>query len=398
VKLLEKWVNKAGAEALTLEEIQEDLSLEYEHFQRARQSIRDKEESGGETALYAGGQFKGKCQGYGKHGHKVANYLDKNEKDGSRKTNGNKMGEFKGKCFKCHEFGHKASNCPNKGKNNEGGGHQDTAEVALAIMDVGKISQIFGNNKLESNRTGRDFGEERAKFGKISAFGNNSIPDDFFDNWSLFKSQDDDDTSQEVMANNGHPEKEGEYCMMCHESSMSQDHAWCLEGKGTVKVSKDEAHEDEDMGDDKEPVETCCKTPKEKERLEEIIIGCECLKYVKSYPKADWAMVSDDDVDTKVALMATETKRKDPMRDLQQQAGKEEEEEELVDLNESLWASALNVTARVHWDSFIQDAKKWFSFMMDHAVLLVVAKEMRKMRRVVIHSNGNLKKVVRRTN
>jgi translation initiation factor 2 alpha subunit (eIF-2alpha) len=35
VKLLEKRVN-SGAEALTLEEIQEDLSLEYEHFQRTR--------------------------------------------------------------------------------------------------------------------------------------------------------------------------------------------------------------------------------------------------------------------------------------------------------------------------------------------------------------------------
>jgi hypothetical protein len=84
VKLLEKRVDKAGAEALTLEEIQEDLSLEYEHFQRARQSNIDKEESGGETALYAGGQFKGKCQGCGKYGHKVANCPDKKEKDGSR--------------------------------------------------------------------------------------------------------------------------------------------------------------------------------------------------------------------------------------------------------------------------------------------------------------------------
>jgi hypothetical protein len=36
VKLLETRVNKAGDEALTLEEIQENLLLEYEHFQRAR--------------------------------------------------------------------------------------------------------------------------------------------------------------------------------------------------------------------------------------------------------------------------------------------------------------------------------------------------------------------------
>jgi hypothetical protein len=36
VKLLEKRVDKAGAEALMLEEIWEDLLLKYEHFQRAR--------------------------------------------------------------------------------------------------------------------------------------------------------------------------------------------------------------------------------------------------------------------------------------------------------------------------------------------------------------------------
>jgi hypothetical protein len=61
VKLLEKRVDKGGVEALTLEETWEDLLLEYECFQRARQSNKDKEESGGEMALYARGQFKGKC-------------------------------------------------------------------------------------------------------------------------------------------------------------------------------------------------------------------------------------------------------------------------------------------------------------------------------------------------
>jgi hypothetical protein len=82
-----------------LEEIREDLLLKYERFQRARQSNRDKEETRGETALYARAQFKGKCQGSGKYGHKVANCPDKKEKDGSGKTNGNKTVEFKGKCF-----------------------------------------------------------------------------------------------------------------------------------------------------------------------------------------------------------------------------------------------------------------------------------------------------------
>jgi hypothetical protein len=36
VRLLDKRVNKTGAEALTLEEIQEDLLLEYECFKRTR--------------------------------------------------------------------------------------------------------------------------------------------------------------------------------------------------------------------------------------------------------------------------------------------------------------------------------------------------------------------------
>ncbi len=270
VKLLEKRVDKAGAEALTLEEIREDLSLEYKHFQRARQSNRDKEESRGEMALYAGGQFKGKHRGCRKYGHKVANCPDKKEKDGSRKTNGNKTGEFKGKCFKCHEFGHKASNCPNKGKNNEGGGHEDTAEVALAMMDVGNNCHIFGNNsRSESNGTGRDFGKNRANFSKISTFGDNVIPDDFFDDWSLFESEDDDDTSQEAMANDDPPVKGGKQrCMMCFESSESLDHAWCLEGKGAVEVLDMKADEDKEMGnDDEKPIRMRCLIPKKGDTL-----------------------------------------------------------------------------------------------------------------------------------
>jgi hypothetical protein len=92
---LEKNVDKTGAEALMLEEIQEDLLLEnYQHFQRTRQSNRDKEESSGKTALYTRAQFKGaaqKCRGCRKYGVKVANCPDKKEKDGSRITSGNKQ-------------------------------------------------------------------------------------------------------------------------------------------------------------------------------------------------------------------------------------------------------------------------------------------------------------------
>jgi hypothetical protein len=275
----------------------------------------------------------------------VVNCPDKKEKDSSGKTNGNKMGEFKGECFKCHEFGHKPSNCHNKGKNNEGSGHEDTMEVALVIIDVGKNGQIFGNNESESNGTGRDFGKEGANFGEISTFGNNAIPDDFFDDWSFFESEDDDETSQEVMADNEHPVKEGEYCKICYKSSKSLGHTWCLEGKkGTVKVLDDEADEDEDMGDDKEPIEMRWKTPKEKEedalikikmkeRLEDIIVNCKCLKLMKSNPEADWAMISNDAVGTEVALMVMKTTEGSDEGFVT--AG--EEEEESVDLSESLW-------------------------------------------------------------
>jgi hypothetical protein len=55
--MLEKRVEKAGAEALTLEEICKDLLLKHKRFQRARLSNRDKEESRGEMALYARGQL-----------------------------------------------------------------------------------------------------------------------------------------------------------------------------------------------------------------------------------------------------------------------------------------------------------------------------------------------------
>ena len=82
VKLLEKRIDKQGADALTLEEIREDLSLEFEHLQRTRRT-KDNNESGGETALYAGGQFKGKCRGCGKYGHKVANCPDKKDSSGT---------------------------------------------------------------------------------------------------------------------------------------------------------------------------------------------------------------------------------------------------------------------------------------------------------------------------
>jgi hypothetical protein len=45
-----------------------------------------------------------------------------------------------------------------------------------------------------------------------------------------------------------------------------------------VEVSEDEANEDEDMGEDKEPVEMHCKTQKEKERLKRNNCGLQMLE------------------------------------------------------------------------------------------------------------------------
>ncbi len=46
-------------------------------------------------------------------------------------------------------------------------------------------------------------------------------------------------------------------CVLKVAKSLS--HAWCLEGKGTVKVSDAKDDEDEEMGDDdEEPMKMCC--------------------------------------------------------------------------------------------------------------------------------------------
>ena len=76
---------------------------------------------------------------------------------------------------------------------------------------------------------------------------------------------------------------------------------------------------------------------KMKERLEEMIVSCKCLKLMKSDPEADWAMISNDDVDTEVALMVMETKEESDEGFVTAGEEEKEEEEESVDLSESLW-------------------------------------------------------------
>jgi hypothetical protein len=99
---------------------------------------------------------------------------------------------------------------------------EDTAEVALVMMDVRKIGQIFGNNELESNGTGRDFGKERANLVKSALLVIIQFLMIYLTIYLLlFESENDNNTSQEVMANDEHPEKEREYCKICHKSSIS---------------------------------------------------------------------------------------------------------------------------------------------------------------------------------
>ena len=228
MKTLEKDLNKTGAGALTVKKIREELNLQYERLGHGKGRSRKNGYSGGgsETALYAGG-FKGRCNNCGKYGHKAADCRDKDSGGGGgeNKNNGsnNNGGGFKGKCFNCGKVGHRKKDCPERKTND------DVAEVALMAIDIGGEEETEEN--LCSNKDGQDtmkcgslmeaggsdmtnetevalaaidFGDNEeetalADFAENN-FGENEIPNSFFDNWAhnLSGPEDDDDYYEET--------------------------------------------------------------------------------------------------------------------------------------------------------------------------------------------------------
>ena len=223
---LEKRIGKTGSDALTIEDIREELNLRYERLtEKERKSQKKDYGNGSETALFAGG-FKGRCHNCGKYGHKAVECKDKNNNTGGASNKGNSNGsgrEFKGKCYKCGEKGHMKRDCP-KGKD-------EIAEVALTAMDIGFTGKCFecsevshkeedclslmkedgSNGKFDSAEvalTAIDFGEDliskeiaEMETARSHEFGETSGPsgllDDFFDDWSQFGPEDDDNSNEE---------------------------------------------------------------------------------------------------------------------------------------------------------------------------------------------------------
>ena len=74
MNVLERRIGSNGEDSLTIEDIREELNLRFERINdREKRSLKDEViENGGEMALFAGGQFKGRCHNCGKYGHKAS--------------------------------------------------------------------------------------------------------------------------------------------------------------------------------------------------------------------------------------------------------------------------------------------------------------------------------------
>jgi hypothetical protein len=126
VLLLEKRIGST-TDPLTVEELKGDLNLE---FERLHISEDDDNSAEGERAL-ATVQFKGRCSGCGKYGHKNADCRNRtsnpNGSMGGYKGGANtfvkKSSGFKGNCNFCDKYGHKEADCFLK-KKGQGGREQ----------------------------------------------------------------------------------------------------------------------------------------------------------------------------------------------------------------------------------------------------------------------------------
>jgi hypothetical protein len=141
--------NKNDDDQLTIEELCGELSLKYERIQERKKPLAGG--SGEDTALYAGGKFKGKCHHCGKYGHKSTACW---EKDPSKKPSGEPNnnnnhtnrsentnqggGRFNGKCNYCHIMGHREKYCRKKKRDN-GKGNNNMAAAATETEEVSDV-------------------------------------------------------------------------------------------------------------------------------------------------------------------------------------------------------------------------------------------------------------------
>ena len=148
-------------DALTIEEMRFELSLKYERMNTRKYEARGGKQKG-EHALYAGAQFKGKCNFCGKYGHRLKDCWEKdpskknketNNSNNSRQTNTNtntntnsnsnsnnnrsSSSSFKGKCRYCQIMGHKESECRKKQRE-----QRDTAATTTDDTNEDQVDMV----------------------------------------------------------------------------------------------------------------------------------------------------------------------------------------------------------------------------------------------------------------
>ena len=192
VQQLEKRIG-SSTNALTLMEMREELSTTYEKWKKRHDSEKI------DTALIATqnktqGKFKGRCYVCGKFGHKGSECRNRNNNSSSTNntvtnsnsnvtnnsnnqiSNNNTQRRFQGTCFYCGKKGHRENRCWKK---------QREQEQANAVTELEQES-----NEIEHILCGFEIEDDTSDY--------SSIPDDFFDDWNPFETEDDDDSVNEA--------------------------------------------------------------------------------------------------------------------------------------------------------------------------------------------------------
>jgi hypothetical protein len=127
VNLLERRIDDEF-NPLSIEDLREEFNLHYERLNIQKRDENHKDWQDQDHALYAGGQFKGKCRLCGKTGHKAVDCRLRNA-DEKNKYNNNESGNkdnnrgktFTGTCNYCGKVGHKYAECRKRIKENASG-------------------------------------------------------------------------------------------------------------------------------------------------------------------------------------------------------------------------------------------------------------------------------------